>query len=64
MYSCVLQREGNAEFFVRLEGRTGHLLAVSQRRITEQDFAAAFVMADDRLTYFVDDVPGQLFEIR
>ena len=62
MNSGVLQRQGDAKFFVRLKGRTRHLFAIAERRITEQDFAAAFVMADDRLTHFVSDVPGQILE--
>lgn len=62
MNSGVLQRQGDAKLFVRLQGRTGHLFAIPESRVTEQDFAAAFVMADDRLTHFVSDVSGQILE--
>lgn len=60
--SC--KREGDAEFFVRLQCRTRHLFAISQRRITEQDSTATLVMADNSLTHFVDDGLGKLWEER
>lgn len=57
-------REGDAELFVRLQCRTRHLFAISQRRITEQDSTATLVMADNSLTHFVDDGLGKLWEER
>eukprot|EP00913_Durusdinium_trenchii_P035355 g33085.t1 len=47
MHACLFECFGDAEFVVGFERRAGHLFAVAQRGVAEQDGSGVFVMPDN-----------------
>ena len=62
MDTCFFQSPSDPQFFVRLQRGPGHLFAIAQRRIAEENSAAAFVVGDNRVPHSRGDLVRNLLD--